>query len=1260
MANNRQSFTERTIVPKGRFKYGEYMSAGNVTSKVSKTIYSGNGSTEDLGGGGNTGGDTGGTENLSWQLFLSKGSYAFDGATLSAVGSQSAETSVIGVLGTDVAETYVGDITGDYTEDLLLSSTSVSSRYISDTTWKGVLTAPPENPSNGWCYYDASKLAYFYYNSGLVQMDSNGCSGDCEYVPSELPANYGITGMPTTGMVVVVNNNGDAGTTIEITVDNTIPASAYTGTLYIPCAVSLKQNQLLENGIVDWEAAFKTGKATQLILEFSWSVSSNAQSNYRLDLSNDAGSINCDEDGNVLTGATRPSCQATLYFGNDPYTAATYQPLAYNTTQNVVGLGSHVDNNGVLYIDYDSPVPFNFDGDHLDIGITAIANGVPQGPKVFTITKSMPSDGHPATSYWMVFNSSSVKVNPNTIPATVTPTAITAEVMMQVGQETPTAATGCSIYYGYTDTPATSYPSTGVTVNVSEEAVYFVAKKGNAIVDGVEQIPILKDGLKGEAGQSAYHLDLNNQSASINCDSSGNILTGAIRPTCKAQLYHGTSACTGVTYSIASANCSYTGVTVQPTGATSAATITFAPGTASTPFWFDTSYTCLELTIEARIGGALYGSAIMSVSRSIAGADGRSITGVTEWYALNNNQSTAPTSGWTTGITNPTSATPFLWNYEEIHYNAGSATTTSPVIIARYTKDGKGISAITEFYAINNSSTTPPTSWSNTMEVPTDSKPYLWNKEEILYTDGSIDYTDPVIIGIKGSNGQPAVSYWLELSADEVKLTTANTFTPATITAKAWKQVGENAPTGATDATILWDYDTTTPTSPYTSTITVTGTSHNYITFRLMVGNVQRDIETVLILRDGKDGTGTQGRQGAAIRGPIDWYDGSNQSGRRWCNGQLTDNSHPEDAMWIDVIIKDGTYYYCNTSYNEAGQAWSAVSSNWTSADTEFDFVATNILLASTATINFLTNNELYLRDSNGNITGGAAGGDGVNFWAGSDTPGDAPFQVSADGSIKAMSGTFAGYIQMPYYFISNLVPDEKLTASTVGTKYISQTIWKGKLTSAPENPASGWCYYNTSTSPGKFYYYTTTWRQMTNVNEPRGYVSDEHAYLIADGFSGNYGMGDGGMLVIPEPSAALNGFTYHIVVVPNIATRAQGQNPAISVMTANASESFIVYCYTTMLETSKRLSFYGGHVEMTCVPVNDGTLTPSSYIWAVTQCTGGVDCYSGTTNASFTSSYSTVCGYSTEDPYQCITKIKADSSLPSNKKVDTLYITRN
>lgn len=1082
-------FKAQTIVPGGRFKYGEYLAAGNVTNKVTKTIYGGNGTTENLGGGGDTGGDTGGTENITWQLFLSKGSFAFDWQVISALGQQSADTSVIGLLGTDVVETYVGDVTGNH-----LASSADSSGYY--TYW--IEPLPPTS-------------------STIV--------GAYDY----------ITGVPASGMTISVANNGDTGTTITITIDNTLPSSANTGTLQIPCAVSLLANQELGNEITDWEKAYQEGNVMQLTLEYSWSVSSNATTMYRLDLSNDAGSINCDDDGHVLTGATRPSCEATLYFGQDPYTAATYGPLEYNLLQNVVGLGSHTS-NGVLYIDYDSPTYFDFDGDHLDITVKAYASSVPVGTKVFTITKSMPSEGHPATSYWLTFNSSSVKVNPNTNPVTVNPTAITANVMMQVGQDTPTAATGCSIYYGYTDSPATAYPNTGVTVDISNEALYFVAKKGNVIVDGVEQIPILKDGLKGDAGQSAYRLDLTNENASINCDSSGNILTGAVRPTCTAKLYLGTTACTGVTYSISSGSCSYSGVSIN----SSTGVITFNPGTASTPFNFDTAYTSMELTIQAKISNVLYGTAIMTISRNYA-----------------------------------------------------------------------------------------------------------------------------------GENGDDAVNYWLVLDADEIKLTTANTFTPATITASAYKQIGENNPIAASDATIKWGYDTVTPTTTYTSTITVTGTSHNYITFQLLAGGVVRDTETVLILRDGKDGTGTQGRQGAAIRGPIDWYDGADQSGRRWCNGVLTDNAHPEDAQWIDIIIKDGVQYYCNTSYTEAGQPWSAVSSNWTSADTEFDFVATNILLANNAKIKFLTNNEIYLMDQAGTgVTAGAAGGEGISFWAGSDVPGNAPFQVNYDGSIRATSGIFSGYIQMKYDFVWNLQKDYQISGTSLNAIYLSQTNYLGSASTDPSVTAStsGDCYYNTTSN--KYKYFKTSWATtattvMSGYDEVcRGYIADNRAYLIADSYTGQYGMGDGGTLVLPAPASTLNGFVYDILVDANYATRSQAQEfTGLEVVTKNygtgTTDKFYPYCFSSgNVGVADKLHLFGGRTRFVCVPKrnNDNTI---GYVWAVTDATGGFKMFSGS-NSTFVASYIPIQGYSFEEDVDPIYRINAYSTTPGSKTNDVLYVSRS
>jgi hypothetical protein len=254
----------------------------------------------------------------------------------------------------------------------------------------------------------------------------------------------------------------------------------------------------------------------------------------------------------------------------------------------------------------------------------------------------------------------------------------------------------------------------------------------------------------------------------------------------------------------------------------------------------------------------------------------------------------------------------------------------------------------------------------------------------------------------------------------------------------------------------------------------------------------------------------------------------------------------------------------------------------------------------------------------------------------------------------------------MPYTFVADLEPDELLYnsqySSAIGYKYVTQTAWKGRLYSAPSNPSTGWCYYNTSSNK-YFYYYRSTWRQMSDQYEARGYIADEHAYLIADSESGDYGMGDGGMLVLPEPSSDLNGFTYHILAEPNYATRASGENPAISLMTVNQTAAFKVYAYSNAIGVSsiKRLSFYGGHIEITCAPTH-GSNSSVSYKWIVTYCTGGVDLYDGTSGADFVSSYSSLSGYSTEGSFYCITKIQADTTMPSdsNKKRDTLYVSRS
>lgn len=177
-------------------------------------------------------------------------------------------------------------------------------------------------------------------------------------------------------------------------------------------------------------------------------------------------------------------------------------------------------------------------------------------------------------------------------------------------------------------------------------------------------------------------------------------------------------------------------------------------------------------------------------------------------------------------------------------------------------------------------------------------------------------------------------------------------------------------------------------------------------------------------------------QKGPAIRGPYDYYANSGET-RDWCNG-ATSSTISDSDKWIDVVQKDGVYYYCSTAYN--GTPLGSNIGNWTSGQS-FDFIASNLIMASAASINFLTGNELFLIDSNGDITGGAMGGDGINFWAGDSQPSSAPFRVANDGSLHASRGVFGGTVSAATIYASDIVLDGnalKLFSSSANTFEIS------------------------------------------------------------------------------------------------------------------------------------------------------------------------------------------------------------------------------
>ena len=863
--------------------------------------------------------------------------------------------------------------------------------------------------------------------------------GNIDTIPTEdIEKNndyYDIVGVAEKGMTISVANNGTKNTQIQITCTSAATENEVRmGTLIVPCSVYKKSGDVsLGPYINDW--ASEKENCYTLYLEIQWEISVLPASNaYTLELTNEIAGINCDTDGKIYPNAVRPTCQAIMYYGIEEVTGATYS-ISIDESRNAQGVTINTSTGELTF-----GSNFTFNGTTLEVKVTGNANGALQS-KIMTIVKQYPgADGTPATTRWVVPSVNTIKFNPNT--NVMTPSSVSCKVMKQVGEDAPIEDTGTTIYYGYNTTnPLTPYTGP-VSPEASKDYLVFALKNGNNDVYEIETIPIIKDGAKGE---SIYKLTLTNENASINADSDGNIYPNANKPTCTATLYYGTTKVSDATYSITT-NPTATGVTINST-----------TGVITLGSTFNFTGTSLEITVTAMVGGVIYGTAIMTVSKNMA-----------------------------------------------------------------------------------------------------------------------------------GNNGEDSVSYWLDLSTTAVVVAKgATAATPDSVTLKAFKQIGGNSPTEITSTGVIkWGYSTPVPQRTET-TISNIDTASTYIMVHLIVDNVIYDRQTIAIIKDGADGEvgpqGNPGRQGAAIRGPVDW---KNQvTSRRWCNGTLTNASYPEDAEFIDIVVYNGTYYKCETSYEGAGSETTAPPSEyWKVTDKQYEFVATNLLMAENTKINFQTSNELYLMDDNGNVTAGAAGGNGISLWAGSNEPVNGNFKVNYDGSITAKTGTFAGYVQMPYVRTSTL---ETGNSSSYGTYVLPK----------------------------------------------------DNAYLIVD--SGFYGMGDGCFIKLPEPTAALNGFTYHIIAQSNIATKGaaggyyvvskDGYNHTITIETVNKSRKLVQNVfYRDIAGKYHTFAFYTGSVVITCIP---SFYDSNEYVWCVTQCED-MDCY---VNDELIGAYSKVCSDNSVEKIVCV-----------------------
>lgn len=113
---------------------------------------------------------------------------------------------------------------------------------------------------------------------------------------------------------------------------------------------------------------------------------------------------------------------------------------------------------------------------------------------------------------------------------------------------------------------------------------------------------------------------------------------------------------------------------------------------------------------------------------------------------------------------------------------------------------------------------------------------------------------------------------------------------------------------------------------------------------------------------------------------------------------------------FIDIVVLNGQVYYCSLSYRSSYP--SITDGHWTQGS-NFDLVATKLLLAENATIKMANSQQINI-ESGGNIWGSfryAATNDDYALWLGASNGASAPFSVKRSGFAKMTDADITGKI---------------------------------------------------------------------------------------------------------------------------------------------------------------------------------------------------------------------------------------------------------
>lgn len=342
----------------------------------------------------------------------------------------------------------------------------------------------------------------------------------------------------------------------------------------------------------------------------------------------------------------------------------------------------------------------------------------------------------------------------------------------------------------------------------------------------------------------------------------------------------------------------------------------------NSPTWVDGKYIWSKTKVVYTDGSSIETNpACITGGKGSTGDDGRGILSIVEEYYLSTSSNSLVGGSWST--TPPAWENgKYIWTRSVITYTDSTSTTTSPICSTGSTGEtGIGVKSVAEQYYLSTSYSTPTGgSWQTSVPAWQDGK-YIWTRVVITYTNNTYTETDPVCVtGGKGPSGNDGVGisavdvlFYLSTSSSSLEGGSWSTTSPA------WE-----------DGKYLWTKTKVTYTNGSTwesDPVCITGSQ------------------------------GKTGLPGAMLRPRGVWK---------------ANTEYYNNETFIDTVIYDGQNKLCKITHTST----TAFDSTKWEEFSEFENIATNVLLAQNATIDVLGTSGIFVgnleKTEGWMITGGA------------------------------------------------------------------------------------------------------------------------------------------------------------------------------------------------------------------------------------------------------------------------------------------------